>query len=74
MYYVRYPLSSRHVEDILSERGVDICHETVWFWAERFGSKFAREIRKNCQTKRAWAMQGCFLASPYEKTLSIQVL
>jgi len=53
MYYVRYPLSSRHVEDILSERGVDICHETVWFWAERFGSKFAREIRKNCQTKRA---------------------
>ncbi|MDA9078008.1 IS6 family transposase, partial [bacterium] len=34
MYYVRYPLSFRHVEDILSERGVDICHETVRFWAE----------------------------------------
>ena len=28
MYYIRYPLSFRQVEDILHERGVDICHET----------------------------------------------
>ena len=47
MYYIRYPLSFRQVEDILHERGVDICHETVRFWVERFGSKFAGEIRKN---------------------------
>ena len=47
MYYIRYPLSFRQVEDILHERGIDICHETVRFWVERFGSKFAREIRKN---------------------------
>jgi putative transposase len=47
MYYIRYPLSIRQVEDILHERGVDICHETVRFWVERFGSKFAGEIRKN---------------------------
>ena len=46
MYYVRYPLSFRQVEDILHERGIDICHETVRFWVGRFGSKFAREIRK----------------------------
>ena len=47
MYYIRYPLSFRQVEDILHERGVDICHETARFLVERFGSKFAREIRKN---------------------------
>ena len=35
MYYIRYPLSFRQVEDILHERGVDICHETVRFWVER---------------------------------------
>ncbi|MDA9355284.1 IS6 family transposase, partial [Amylibacter sp.] len=29
MYYVRYPLSFRQVEDILHERGIDISHETV---------------------------------------------
>ena len=29
MMYVRYPLSLRNVEDLLLERGIDICHETV---------------------------------------------
>jgi transposase-like protein len=29
--YVRYPLSLRQVENLLSERGIDICHETVRF-------------------------------------------
>jgi len=29
MLYVRYPLSLRNVEDLLAERGIDICHETV---------------------------------------------
>lgn len=31
MMYVRYPLSLRQIEDMLFERGLDICHETVRF-------------------------------------------
>ena len=46
MLYVRYPLSLLNVEDLLSERGVDICHETVRFWWNRFGPMFAAEIRR----------------------------
>ena len=46
MMYVRYPLSLRKVEDLLAERGIDISHETVWFWWNRFGPIFAAEIRK----------------------------
>ena len=46
MLYVRFPLSLRQVEDLLSERGIDICHETVRFWWNRFGPLFAAEIRK----------------------------
>jgi putative transposase len=46
MMYVRFPLSLRQVEDILHERGIDICHETVRFWWNRFGPMFAAEIRK----------------------------
>jgi putative transposase len=46
MMYVRYPLSLRNVEDLLHERGIDISHETVWFWWNRFGPLFAGEIRK----------------------------
>jgi putative transposase len=37
--YVRFPLSLRNVQDLLFERGIDICHETVrmrgfrhWRW------------------------------------------
>jgi hypothetical protein len=37
LMYVRFPLSLRHVEDLLFERGIDICHETVRFWWNRFG-------------------------------------
>ncbi len=32
MMYVRFPLSLRNVEDLLHERGIDICHETVRYW------------------------------------------
>ena len=46
MMYVRYPLSLRNVEDLLTERGIDISHETVRFWWNRFGPMFAAEIRK----------------------------
>ncbi|MCV2880151.1 IS6 family transposase [Sedimentimonas flavescens] len=46
MMYVRFPLSLRNVEDLLHERGIDICHETVRFWWHRFGPMFAAEIRK----------------------------
>ena len=40
MMYVRFPLSLRQVEDLLSERGIDICHETVRAWWNRFGPMF----------------------------------
>jgi putative transposase len=44
--YVRYPLSLRNVEDLLAERGIEISHEIVRFWWNRFGPIFAAEIRK----------------------------
>jgi len=46
MMYVKFPLSLRNVEDLLHERGIDICHETVRLWWNRFGPMFAAEIRR----------------------------
>ncbi len=46
MMYVRYPLSLRNVEDLLVERGIDICHETARLWWNRFGPMFAAEIHR----------------------------
>src|SRR5699024_4198201 len=46
MLYVRFPLSLRNVEDLLHERGIDVSHETIRFWWNRFGPMFAAEIRR----------------------------
>ena len=46
MMYVRFPLSLRNVEDLLFERGIDNCHETVRQWWNRFGPMFAGDIRR----------------------------
>src|ERR1700690_3454448 len=54
MMYVRYPLSLRNIEDLLAERGINISHETVRFWWNRFGPMFAAEIR----TRRVAHMRG----------------
>src|SRR5688572_17300765 len=46
MMYVRFLLSLRNVEDLLFERGIDICHETVRMWWNRFGPLFAADVRR----------------------------
>jgi putative transposase len=56
MMYVRFPLSLRNVEDLLHERGIEISHETVRFWWNRFGPMFAAEIRrKRVEKMRAFS-------------------
>jgi len=54
MMYIRFPLSLRNVEDLLFERGINICHETVRLWWKRFGLMFAGDIRR----KRVNRMRG----------------
>ena len=54
LLYVKYPLSLRNVEDLLAERGIDISHETVRQWWNRFGPMFAAQIKK----KRICARRG----------------
>jgi putative transposase len=44
MMYVRFPLSLRNVEDLLYEREIDVSHETIRLWWNRFGPMFAAEI------------------------------
>ena len=46
MVYVRFLLSLQNVEDFLHERGIDVCHESVRLWVDRFGTYFAYKIRK----------------------------
>ncbi len=34
------------MEDLLHERGIEVSHETVRFWWQRFGPMFTAEIRR----------------------------
>ena len=56
MMYIRYPLSLRQVEDLLFERGIDISHETVRFWWNRFGPEFAAAIRRRRAHHRSYSL------------------
>ncbi|MEZ5880868.1 MAG: IS6 family transposase [Nitratireductor sp.] len=68
MMYVRFPLSLRNVEDLLHERGIDISHETVRFWWNRFGPMFASNIRrKRVQRLRAYSNWRWHLDEMYVK-------
>jgi len=49
--YGRFPLSLRNVEDLFHERGIDVSHETVRYWWNRFGPEFASELRR-CRIQR----------------------
>ncbi len=45
--YHRFCLSFRDVEDILAERGIIVSYESIRNWCNKFGSAYARSIKKN---------------------------
>jgi putative transposase len=60
MMYVRFPLSLRNVDDLRHEHGVDLSHEIVLYWWNRFGLMFAAEIRrKRAQQMPAYSNWSC---------------
>ena len=45
LYHV-FSLSLRDVELILAERGITVTHESIRNWCRKFGSEFARKLRR----------------------------
>lgn len=43
MMYVWFPLSLLNVEDLLQECGIDVSHETIRFWWNKFRPIFSTE-------------------------------
>jgi len=44
--YFRFPLSFRLVEEMLLERGIVVSYETIRRWSLKFGTAFARSLRR----------------------------
>lgn len=60
--YYRFPLSHRDVEELLSERGIQVSYETVRCWAIKFGSLFAEELRlRGVRRGKSWHLDEVFL-------------
>ncbi|BDH12401.1 hypothetical protein HOK021_35800 [Streptomyces hygroscopicus] len=44
--YFRFPLSFQNVEEPLFERGIQVSYEAICLWCDRFGSEYARRLRR----------------------------
>jgi putative transposase len=44
--YFRFPLSLRLVEEMLLNRGIVVSYETIRRWGKKFGSEYARRLRR----------------------------
>jgi len=44
--YYRFPLSLRHVEEMLLERGIVVSYETIRRWGRKHGPDYARRLRR----------------------------
>ncbi|EOH02288.1 transposase for insertion sequence-like element IS431mec [Enterococcus faecalis EnGen0215] len=36
-YYLRYNLSYREVQELLYDRGINVCHTTIYRWVQEYG-------------------------------------
>ncbi len=45
-FYFRFNLSHRDIEDLLAEKGIDVTHESIRLWCNKFGPKYARKLRR----------------------------
>ena len=44
--YHRFCLSFRDVEDLLAERGITVSYETIRQWCRKFGTEYARYLKR----------------------------
>ena len=55
--YLRFTLSYRDVEELLTKRGVDVSYETVRRWVLKFGPVIARRLRRlRPQPSKCWPL------------------
>ena len=54
--YLRFPLSLRRVEEMLTARGITVSRETVQQRGPKFGRAFATQVRRRrTRAFRTWA-------------------
>jgi putative transposase len=61
-WYVAYPLSFRHIEEMMAERGVVVDHATVHRWSLKILPVLAKVFRhRKCSVGRSWRMDETYI-------------
>lgn len=61
-WYLRYSLSYRDLEEMMSERGLSIDHSTIARWVLRYGPVLAQRIRKHMRKpNRSWRVDETYV-------------
>ncbi|MCT1190919.1 IS6 family transposase, partial [Lactococcus lactis] len=61
-YYLRYNLSYREVQELLYDRGINVCHTTIYRWGQEY-SKVLYDLwkKKNRQSFYSWKMDETYI-------------
>ena len=61
-WYVAYPLSYRHVEELMEERGVPVDHATIQRWVVKYSSQLEEAFhRRKRPVGRSWRMDETYI-------------
>ena len=53
-YYLRYNLSYREVQELLYDRGINVCHTTIYRWVQEYSKVLYYLWKKKNTRLRAW--------------------
>jgi putative transposase len=61
-WYVAYPLSTRHVEELMEERGVEVDHSTINRWVIKYSPQLEEVFhRRKRPVGRRWRMDETYI-------------
>src|SRR5262249_39696565 len=61
-WYLRYSLSYRDVEELMTERGVQADHTTIWRWVQRYSPELNKRCRRELrQTNGSWRVDETYI-------------
>src|SRR5262245_9806176 len=61
-WYIAYPLSTRHVEELMRERGVHVDHSTINRWVIKYSPQLEEAFHRRKQSVgRSWRMDETYI-------------
>ena len=61
-WYLRYPLSYRHLEEMMMERGLTVNHSTVYRWVQAYAPELDKRCRSHLRpTNDSWRVDETYI-------------